>query len=436
MEDNYLFTVPSSITVSAQDTDAAGDAINNDVATVDVISNSDPIGITKSLTEIDDTGIFTGILSLSSDISDPSSGTIQVSEGDFLTIGNGLSLSRALVIPNPVSSNNAIKVAVPIDTVTANFLGSSDIASVENKFGGGGGGGGISRAGLVVNVVAGISVFGSGGSGGNSPPSFGQSSFAILSEGQEGFGGILNDNDAKTLEQTKTVKVGEKAVLRFDYSEGGGIGKIEHIGLYTNIREGQKRQDSDAYIYYDPLKSPQVTVHDPNGLFSDVKVDLLPMDATNFVFKVELTFAKPMAKSDLILEGWNTQKWSSITKVSNAIEVISSGLVQQSASEPIVDTFVEDVTNDQVIPVWIKTNAKWWSDNTIDNENFISGIEYLVNEGIIKVTLHDQTDNTSVSELQPWIKNTAGWWADDMITDDEFLAAIEWLISNGIIQVV
>ena len=141
-----------------------------------------------------------------------------------------------------------------------------------------------------------------------------------------------------------------------------------------------------------------------------------------------------MAKSDLILESWNTQKWSSINKIPNAIEVVSSGLVQQSETDPIVDTTIEDVEISRAVPVWIKTNAKWWSDDTIDNESFISGIEYLVNEGIIKVTLPDSNDSTSVSELKPWIKNTAGWWADDMISDDEFLTAIEWLISNHIIS--
>jgi hypothetical protein len=232
-----------------------------------------------------------------------------------------------------------------------------------------------------------------------------------------------------------TLKVGQKAVLRFDFTEGGGIGKIEHIGLFTNVRDGQKRQDSDAYIYYEPLKSPQLTLHDPNGLFSEVNFDLLEKDATNFVLKFEITFAKSMRESDLILESWNTQKWSTINKLPNKIEVLSSGIIHETTSEPVVDTLVEDVMDDQVIPIWIKTNAKWWSDEKIDNDNFISGIEYLVNEGIIKVSIPEKTDHTSISEVQPWIKNNAGWWADDMISDDEFLTAIEWLISSNIIQI-
>jgi hypothetical protein len=100
----------------------------------------------------------------------------------------------------------------------------------------------------------------------------------------------------------------------------------------------------------------------------------------------------------------------------------------------MVETFVEDVTNDQVIPVWVKSNAKWWSEDEIDNDNFISGIEYLVNEGIIKVSVIE-TGDTSISEIPSWIKNNAGWWADDMISDDEFVRGIEWLVKNRIIIV-
>ena len=332
------------------------------------------------------------------------------------------------VVSNPTFETDFGPVYLGGHIVEGNYLLGFNTGS------GGGGGGGISRAGFVVNALGFTKTLTQGGSAGNSPPSFGQSSFAIISGGEEGFGGILNDNDANTLEETKTFKVGEKAVLRFDFTEGGGIGKIEHIKLFTNVRDGQKRQDSDASISYDPLKSPPVTVHDPNGLFSEANFELLQIDVTKFVLKYELTFAKPMPTSDLIQESWNTKKWSTLNKIPNAIEVISSGIVQETASEPIVDTFTEDVTDDTIIPVWVKSNAKWWSDDKIDNDNFISGLEYLVNEGIIKVSLPEGTDN-SISEIQPWIKSTAGWWADGMISEDEFITAIEWLITNNIIQV-
>jgi len=38
------------------------------------------------------------------------------------------------------------------------------------------------------------------------------------------------------------------------------------------------------------------------------------------------------------------------------------------------------------IPVWIKNNAKWWAEGIISEDDFVSGIEYLVNQGIISVS--------------------------------------------------
>jgi len=442
-----LVTTNSIMTISQVDEDANENPNAIDTTTVKVSSTSDPIGFTLTLQETgNDEGDFSGVLELNPTVSVPPpfiTPSLKASDGDIITIKHLLGTYRTMVTQTNPSANGAIKVALapdfPGDTfsdeVTLSFNPSFS-AKVSDAKAPGGGGGGLVRPGLVVNALAGAKTFlGGGGGGGNSPPLFGTSSFAIIDGGQEGFGGILSDNDAKTLEETKTFKVGQKASLRFDYTEGGGIGNIEHIGLYTNVRDGQMRQDSDAYIYYDPLKSPKLTVHDPNGRFSEVNFDLLQKDATHFALKFDVIFAKPMATSDLILESWNLKKWSTIDKIPNAIEVTSSGILQETASAPKVETFLEDVTDAQVIPVWVKSNAKWWSDGKIDNDNFISGIEYLVNEGIIKVSLPETTDNASIPEVQPWIKNTAGWWADGMISEDEFITAIEWLISNNIIQV-
>ena len=38
-----------------------------------------------------------------------------------------------------------------------------------------------------------------------------------------------------------------------------------------------------------------------------------------------------------------------------------------------------------LIPSWIKMNAKWWSEGKISDVEYVAGIEYLVNQGIIKL---------------------------------------------------
>ena len=86
------------------------------------------------------------------------------------------------------------------------------------------------------------------------------------------------------------------------------------------------------------------------------------------------------------------------------------------------------------VPDWIKTNAAWWSENTIDDQTFIQGIEYLIKEGIIQIPKTDQKSSDS-QEIPSWIKTNAGWWAQGQIDDQTFVQGLQYLIENGIIQV-
>ena len=48
---------------------------------------------------------------------------------------------------------------------------------------------------------------------------------------------------------------------------------------------------------------------------------------------------------------------------------------------------------------------------------------------------NNEVSQTASSELQTphWIKNTAGWWADGLVSDNEFVTGLEHLVNNGII---
>ena len=37
------------------------------------------------------------------------------------------------------------------------------------------------------------------------------------------------------------------------------------------------------------------------------------------------------------------------------------------------------------VPTWVKNNAGWWADGTIGDSDFITGIQYLIEEGIITI---------------------------------------------------
>ncbi|MDE1763981.1 MAG: hypothetical protein KGH88_07020 [Thaumarchaeota archaeon] len=88
-----------------------------------------------------------------------------------------------------------------------------------------------------------------------------------------------------------------------------------------------------------------------------------------------------------------------------------------------------------MIPQWIKNNAKWWSEDQVGDSDFVKGIQYLVQNGIIQIPQTQSSSNSGSLQIPQWIKNTAGWWADGAIDDSEFLKGIEYLVQAGIIQV-
>jgi phosphonate transport system substrate-binding protein len=61
-----------------------------------------------------------------------------------------------------------------------------------------------------------------------------------------------------------------------------------------------------------------------------------------------------------------------------AIGVMSVPLTQTAQAESLV-------------PDWIKSNAGWWSDGTLDDETFLNGIKYLVENGVIDVSSESST---------------------------------------------
>ena len=87
------------------------------------------------------------------------------------------------------------------------------------------------------------------------------------------------------------------------------------------------------------------------------------------------------------------------------------------------------------IPSWIKNNAGWWSKDQIGDSDFVLGIQFLINEGIMRIPPSTpESTSEMTNEIPSWIKNNAGWWSQGVITDTDFVSGIQWLITNGIIK--
>jgi hypothetical protein len=102
--------------------------------------------------------------------------------------------------------------------------------------------------------------------------------------------------------------------------------------------------------------------------------------------------------------------------------LIISGIVPNLAS-----------AQETTIPTWVKSNAKWWSEDKIGDSDFSQGIQYLISQEIMKIPQTTQGAGSS-EKIPSWIKNNAGWWADGKISDSDFIKGIQFLIKSSVIK--
>ena len=86
------------------------------------------------------------------------------------------------------------------------------------------------------------------------------------------------------------------------------------------------------------------------------------------------------------------------------------------------------------IPSWIRQNAAWWADGSIDDGSFVQGLQFLIKEGIMQIPETEQGTGSS-AEIPSWVRQNAAWWADGSIDDGSFVQGLQFLIKEGIMTI-
>jgi len=113
-----------------------------------------------------------------------------------------------------------------------------------------------------------------------------------------------------------------------------------------------------------------------------------------------------------------------------SFSLIASGILVPNSS-----------AQDAQIPGWVKNVADWWANGEISENEFLAGIEYLINNNIILLdfipcSIKTESQTISSAKLVPdWVKNNAKWWSEDLIEDTDFVNGIEYLIKKQIISI-
>ena len=219
----------------------------------------------------------------------------------------------------------------------------------------------------------------------------------------------------------------EKTPTTVNISWDGQYGANQNIPFeFTFFDENRSLIKDVRYTYVVLDESDQeITRYDGDDLVNPGIVAIEGIDIQNIYIP-----SQGPIRFDILVYGTGLDYNPTYSGIGSSIIEIGSDFSSVQPTTPKNPIILETSS----IPSWIKNNAGWWADGSIDDTAFIQGIQFLVKEDILKIPPTAQGSGSG-SEIPSWIKNNAGWWADGSIDDDAFIQGIQFLIKDGILRI-
>ena len=192
--------------------------------------------------------------------------------------------------------------------------------------------------------------------------------------------------------------------------------------------------DKETYVVGDAIAiSGSVNKYDEDRKLRIIVFDQSSKLVVNEKISVnpDKTFSYDLTSDAKLSEGEHTmrvQYGSSKVTVEQLLFTINSG----NDSTQLAPVAVKGTA----IPDWVRNNAGWWAEGSIDDGSFVQGIQFMIKEGLMKIPATEQ--GTAVPQgntIPDWIKNNAGWWAEGSIDDGSFVQGIQFMIKEGLMRV-
>jgi len=126
---------------------------------------------------------------------------------------------------------------------------------------------------------------------------------------------------------TTVVHTGTPATIKLEAYDNEGPQSVEHVALFADLPGNDTNiSDSDTQIVWE--KGQPLTVIDPRHLFSHVNVISIPK-GNLLELDYNVTFAKQMPTSSIIIRMWNQYRSSTDVQVLDAIRVLPTANTMQ-----------------------------------------------------------------------------------------------------------
>jgi len=300
-----------------------------------------------------------------------------------------------------------------------------------------------------LRTIATQSVTGSGGSssGISSAPSFAQQTIGSgPNTSSEGLILTFNSqkfsiNESGRLEQQQettnqppekttlfSTSTGEQVKLKFKVNAPLGINDIRHVEFHTNQKGAQVTglAKSDTAIIYEKYKKLEVL--NSNDIFSNTNISLSDAGGGFVDITIDMTFAKPIGTSDIVIRLWNEARFSLQLYVADAINVTEKikGLENTSPSQK-----QEPIENKSVLPENPQEDVV--SRDSVLDTSTIEKWAGFSSESVSDKQLLDMLGIESKTETMPkWLKNIGKFVHEKSITPHEMENALRYMAKQGI----
>lgn len=122
---------------------------------------------------------------------------------------------------------------------------------------------------------------------------------------------------------------------------------------------------------YDQERTLKITIFDSNrNLVLNQKVSV----------NSDTSFSHEIIPDEKLLEGkYTVRAQYGISKVT--IEK-TSFMINSNDLTSMEQKSVENA----IIPNWVRSNAAWWAEGAIDDDSFVQGIQYMIKEGMMRIS--------------------------------------------------
>ncbi len=138
--------------------------------------------------------------------------------------------------------------------------------------------------------------------------------------------------------------------------------------------------DKESYILGESIKfSGNVNKFD-----EDRNLRISIFDSKNSLIATQKTIVNPDTSFThivLLNEKFNDGKYVVKTQYGNSKATIN--IISFNINSDFAGT---SETNTAKVPSWIKNNAGWWAEGSIDDSSFVEGIQFMIKEGLMKIS--------------------------------------------------